>query len=173
MMGKEWINWRCGEQRRHERSGKQYPTNFLPLTNRVSFIFSFFFLNGDPSMIDRRCCDRRRLLLSSSKYRVVNDAKQIFDRNCQRRNVAINYFWTKTYTCSAICVACENLYRFLFSNWGEKKKKIKKRKEVRYNAGNANVDNNFEKFMNDKWVCSIVFSPPPPLPLLHLRVITR
>lgn len=31
-----------------------------------------------------------------------------------------------------------------------KKKKIKKRKEVRYNAGNANVDNNFEKFMNDK-----------------------
>lgn len=48
-----------------------------------------------------------------------------------------------------------------------KKKKIKKRKEVRYNAGNANVDNNFEKFMNDKWVCSIVFSPPPPpLPLL-------
>lgn len=42
-MGKEWINWRCGEQRRHERSGKQYPTNFLPLTNRVSFIFFFFF----------------------------------------------------------------------------------------------------------------------------------
>lgn len=171
-MGKEWINWRCGEQRRHERSGKQYPTNFLPLTNRVSFIF-FFFLNGDPSMIDRRCCDRRRLLLSSSKYRVVNDAKQIFDRNCQRRNVAINYFWTKTYTCSAICVACENLYRFLFSNWGEKKKN-KKKKGKRYDT--MRVMPTLIITLKNSWMINEfapLFSPPPPLPLLHLRVITR
>lgn len=102
-------------------------------------------------MIDRRCCDRRRLLLSSSKYRVVNDAKQIFDRNCQRRNVAINYFWTKTYTCVVRYVLHVKIYTDSFFRIEErKKKKIKKRKEVRYNAGNANVDNNFEKFMNDK-----------------------